>query len=274
MRLDPKKQKMAVISLAFFLVLFAAGGYFSWVSPLKSDLEMKKASLKTEEQLLAVLQGKEKETEEFSTETTTQLQNRIPVKPLVEQLILDFEKAEVVSGSKVLSMSFAKDGTVEKPEAENGEAAAETATGTSETTETPAEGQPTEDAATDENGQPLPPKSVIPVPEGVKKVTVQLSVQAPGYPEIEKFIATLESLKRIAVVESINYTGGPEVTTVVAEEPPIAFTLTLSAFYMPGLADLAQQTPNIEAPEPAKKKNPLTTFSNTVKEETDDKNEN
>ncbi|ALC89793.1 hypothetical protein AM500_08410 [Bacillus sp. FJAT-18017] len=274
MRLDSKKQNLIIASLSALFVLFVAGGYFLWVQPLKADLETKEASLKTEEQLLGVLQGKEKETEEFSSESTTQLQTKIPVKPLVEQLILDFEKAEVISGSKVLSMSFAQDGGVENTE-ENPDGAALEAVA-NETTIEAAEGDTIDGTTTDENGKLVEPKSVIAVPEGVKKVTVQLALEAAGYEEIEKFIATLESLKRIAVVESINYIGNHEVTTILAEEPSLKFTITLSAFYMPDLADLAKHTPTIETPEPAKKRNPLTTFSTPEKNETetDDKSEN
>ncbi|WP_043934234.1 hypothetical protein [Bacillus sp. EB01] len=264
MRLNPKKQNLIIVSLSVLFVLFAAGGYFLWVQPLKADLEMKEASLKTDEQLLEVLQGKENEARENATESTTQLQTKIPVKPLVEQLILDFEKAEVVSGSKILSMSFSQDGSIEKPE-ENAEGAT-TETSTTETTETSVE---VETTTTDEYGQPSEPKSVIAVPEGVKKVTVQLALEAAGYEEIEKFISTLENLKRIAVVESINYIGNPEVTTILAEEPSLKFTITISAFYMPDLADLAKQTPTIDAPEPANKRNPLTTFSIPEKKETE-----
>ena len=47
---------------------------------------------------------------------------------------------------------------------------------------------------------------------GLKKLTVSLSVESPTYEDLEKFIETLESLKRIVVVESINYTGGEEIT--------------------------------------------------------------
>ena len=43
---------------------------------------------------------------------------------------------------------------------------------------------------------------------GLKKLTISLSVESPTYEDLEKFIRTLESLNRIVVVESINYTGG------------------------------------------------------------------
>lgn len=264
MRLNSSnKQKWVAAILGLLLIAFGSGAYFLAIQPLKADLQMKQDSLKTEEQLLSIIQGKEKETEKFTADSSTQMQYKIPVKPLVEQLILDLDKAEVVSGSKILSMSFAKDSEIAAPdetEATAGEttdtAANTTDAGTSGDTGTSGE---TQSGQTE--GTPAPPKSVIQVPEGVKKVTVQLSVESPGYAELEKFVSTLESMKRIAVIESINYTGGAEITTLQQKDEPLKFSITVSAFYMPELTDLAQQLPDISAPEPAGKKNPLTTFS-------------
>ncbi|WP_053367282.1 hypothetical protein [Bacillus sp. FJAT-27245] len=257
MRLDlSKKQKRAAAVLGLLLIAFAVGAYFLAIQPLKDELKMKQDSLKTEEQLLAIIQGKEKETEQFSPESSTQMQHKIPVKPLVEQMILDFEKAEVVSGSKVLSMAFAKDSEVAVQE--EAEAASGEATDSAQSGETGKAGGSQEGQA---EGTTAPPKSVIQVPEGVKKVTVQLSVESPGYAELEKFVSKLESIERITVVESIAYTGGAEITSLQQKDEPLKFSITVSAFYMPELQDLAQQLPDIGAPEPAGKRNPLTTFS-------------
>lgn len=43
------------------------------------------------------------------TKGTRELQKKVPVKPLQEQVILDLEKAENVANSKIKSMSFTKD---------------------------------------------------------------------------------------------------------------------------------------------------------------------
>jgi len=95
----------------------------------------------------------------------------------------------------------------------------------------------------------------------MKKLTVSLSVESPSYEKLEKFIATLESLKRIIVVESISYSGGQEITSLDQEDQPLTYSLTISAFYMPSLTDLAAELPKIDAPKPAGKDNPLSQFS-------------
>jgi type IV pilus assembly protein PilO len=66
------------------------------------------------------------------------------------------------------------------------------------------------------------------------------------------------------VVESINYTGGPEITSLDQEQTKLTYSLTVSAFYMPTLADLQAQLPHIDAPAPANKKNPLSQFTDTT----------
>ncbi|WP_409270806.1 hypothetical protein V1499_15665 [Neobacillus sp. SCS-31] len=268
MRIDSfDKQKWVSALLVLLLITFGAGAYFLAIQPLKDELKMKQESLRTEEQLLAIIQGKEKETENFTPESSTQMQYKIPVNPLVEQMILDLEKAEVVSGSKILSMAFAKDSEVavqEETEAAGGETTTETATGDAQNAET---GNADENQEGQAEGTLPQPKSVIQVPEGVKKVTVQLSVESPGYAELEKFVSTLESMKRITVVESIAYTGGAEITSLQQKDEPLKFSITVSGFYMPELEDLAQQLPDIGTPEPAGKRNPLSSFSGEESEE-------
>ncbi|CEG28027.1 hypothetical protein [Bacillus sp. B-jedd] len=274
-----KKEQLTVIVLAGILVLIFAGIYFFVVQPLKTDLETKKASLKTEEQLLSILQEKEKKTEEFTSVSTTQMQFKIPVKPLVEQLILDFEKAETVSGSKVLSMNFAKDGEISVPEQTEDEQEAasegESTEAAGETVNNDSENPSGDPGEAGEKSEAAPkPVSVLEVPEGVRKVTVQLSVESPGYEELEKFVAALEGLKRIAIVESIDYTGGAEIIALQQKNEPLKFTVTLSAFYMPELKDLIQQLPDVGAPEPAKKRNPLSSFRVSGEKEKSETTEN
>ena len=257
-----KKEQLTITALAGILLLIFAGFYFLVVQPLKTELESKRANLKTEEQLLSILQEKEKKTEEFTSVSTTQMQFKIPVKPLVEQLILDFEKAETVSGSKILSMNFAKDGEVSVSEQTDEEKNAAEEASSTEATDEATDTTGTLSAADGENGQAVQkPVSILEVPDGVRKVTVQLSVESPGYEELEKFVGALEGLKRIAIVESIDYTGGAEIITLQQKNEPLKFTVTISAFYMPELKDLIQQLPDVGAPEPAKKRIPFSSFT-------------
>jgi type IV pilus assembly protein PilO len=260
MKLQFSKRDKSIVAIgALLLILLIVYAQFFSLVPLKSDLGLKKQELKSEQKLLDIISKKKTDTASAKTVDTKELQRRVPVSPLQEQFILDLEKAESVSNSQILSMGFAKDADVT--------AATDQAAATNGTTTTNAETTTAQPAAADANAANQTAQTqqpATPVPPGMKKLTVNLSVESPTYEDLEKFIETLESLTRIVVVEAINYTGGKEITTLAQEDAPISYTLTLSAYYMPGLADLKAEVPSIDAPEPAGKDNPLSQFPETT----------
>lgn len=243
-----KKNKLIFGFGTLLLVMLIVYAQFFMLIPLKSDLGIKKQSLETEQKLLETISQKKVGTAEATAEDTSMLQKKVPVQPLQEQFILDLEKAENVSNSKISTMSFSKDAatTTDQTNLENANTTQTTSgqNDANQTTETQQTG-PT-------------------VPSGLKKLTVQVSVESQNYEDLEKFIETLESLQRIVVVEAITYSGGQEITSLTQEDLPITYSLTVSAFYMPGLTDLAAELPKIDAPEPAGKDNPLSQFSATT----------
>lgn len=244
------KNKLIVGTATLFLILLIGFAQFFVLTPLKTDVDIKEKSLESEQKLVEVVNQKKDSTAETDTEGTRELQKKVPVQPLQEQFILDLEKAENVSNSKISAMSFSKDAgsalTSDQTNPENANAAQTAA-------------DPNAAHQSTQNQQPEPA-----VPTGLKKLTVQLNVESPTYKDLEKFIETLESLQRIVVVEAITYSGGQEITSLLQEEQPITYSLTVSAFYMPDLEDLEAELPEIDAPEPANKKNPLSQFSDTT----------
>ncbi|MFJ7727106.1 pilus assembly protein PilO [Neobacillus sp. NPDC097160] len=252
-----KRDKLILGVAALLLVLLIVYAQFFSLSPLKLDLGLKQQALTTEQKLLDVVSKKKAEDSKKTAEDTRELQKILPVKPLQEQLILDLEKAETLSNSKIGSMGFSKDAdantAADQTNAENanGQQTAENQAAANQTT-----ANQNQDAAAGEKAQPQPVT--------LKKMTVSLSVESPTYKDFEKFIETLESLKRIVVVESISYSGGQEVTSLEQEDQPLSYSLTISAFYMPSLADLAAELPKIDAPAPAGKDNPLSQFPATA----------
>ncbi|HJV30802.1 MAG TPA: pilus assembly protein PilO, partial [Bacillales bacterium] len=181
--------------------------------------------------------GKDSKTQPVKTR---ELQKKIPVDPQQEQLILDLEQVETVSNSQIKSMDFTNKEQTETQTDENNNGI----------------GNSVQQNSNEAEKQNLN----NPLPTGVQKLTVQLNVESPGYEEFEKFIDALEKLKRIVVVESIDYAAGNEQTTLAELDKPFSYTLTISAFYMPGLTDLENQMPEIDVPNPAEKQNPLSQF--------------
>ncbi|WP_413308478.1 hypothetical protein AA0X95_10085 [Bacillus sp. 1P10SD] len=244
-----KRDKLIVAVGALLLVLLIVYAQFFSLTPLKSDLRIKQQELESEQKLLDIVSHKKAASTKTTTVDTKELQKKLPVGPLQEQFILDLEKAENVSNSQITSMGFSKDADVAVTSDQT--AAQTTTTNTAQTT--------TADPNAAQTQQP-----VTPVPAGLKKMTVQLSVESQKYEDLEKFIETLESLQRLVVVEAITYSGGQEITSLNQEDAPISYSLTVSAFYMPTLADLAAEQPTIDAPAPAGKDNPLSQFPSTA----------
>ena len=255
-----KRDSIIIGFVALLVVIILVYAQFFKLAPLKSDLGMKQQSLESEQKLLEIASQKKAEDTKKTSEDTKELQKKLPVEPLQEQLILDLEKAENLSNSKISSMSFSKDADVTTAA---DPASTETAT-SQQTTEnqTPANQTPVNQATT--NQDTAAQQAAASQVNGMKKLTVSLSVESPSYEELEKFVGTLESLKRIIVVESISYSGGEEITSLAQEEKPLTYSLTFSAFYMPSLEDLAAEVPKVDAPKPAGKDNPLSQFSATT----------
>jgi type IV pilus assembly protein PilO len=249
------------------LIVLIVMGQFVYLSPLKSELVTKKQSLENEQRLLEMSSKKKTVTASQTVQNSRELQKKIPVKPSEDAFILDLEKAETLSNSEIKSMSFSKDVDVT---ADNTQAAGtqnngqQTNTANQYTTNPPAANQNTSGQQTTTNTTGAQANSATAAAPGLKKLTVNLTVESPSYEDFEKFVQVLESLTRIVVVESINYTGGPEITSLNQQNPKLSYTLTVSAFYMPTLADLAEELPNIDAPAPANKENPLSQFSDTT----------
>ncbi|MEH7249908.1 hypothetical protein V7114_24385 [Neobacillus niacini] len=255
-----KLDKIILLAGFLLIVLVIVYGQFIKLTPLKSDVSTKEQSLNTEQKLLELVTQKKVDGTTKVVEGTRDLQKKVPVKPSLEQFILDLEKAEIVSNSIISSMSFTKDADVTLAT----ETPAENATGdqagtTGQGTETP----PVQsgEAAAAANGQP----TAEPVSTGLKKLTVSLNVESPTYEDFERFVETLENLDRIVVVESISYYGSEEITTLDQGLEKLSFLITVSAYYLPTLEDLVAELPKIDAPAPANKKNPLSSFSDTTK---------
>ncbi|WP_462412380.1 hypothetical protein [Neobacillus sp. Marseille-QA0830] len=264
MKLNLSKKNNIIIAIAaLVIVLLIVYAQFFMLSPLKTDLETKQQTLDSEKKLLEVVTKKQQDTSNKVVESTRELQKKLPIKPLQEEIILDLEKAETVSSSQILSMGFSQDGTVT---VENTTTTTENTNAQQATTEGQATEQTQQDTTTQSEStnqaETTDDQAAQTTTPAIKKLTVQLSVESPSYTEFEKFVDTLEALNRIVVVEAINYSGGKEITDTLTEteNQKLAYTLTVSAFYMPDLADLEVDVPKIDAPAPAGKDNPLFQF--------------
>ncbi|WP_404444105.1 pilus assembly protein PilO [Sutcliffiella horikoshii] len=226
-----RKHYVLLSSCVLLVVLGIAGFYYLSYAPKEARAEQLHQEKNIEEQLIQVLEQQE-QTAQANGNTTVELQRKIPVTPFLEQLILELEKAEVLSESTIVSMSF-------------GEGEFVPASTTLEEYET----------MHDEEEETV--QEEVYLPEGLKKVTVNLSVESEVYEDLSTFLTALESLTRITQIESVSFTGLPEVTSTDQELEPLTYSVTVSAFYHPELDDLIEELPPLSVPEPGNRVNPF-----------------
>ncbi len=241
-----KKETYIVTAVIITCIAVLCFYYFLLYSPQKANLELKQSELETEQQLLAVVESKVNQLKVDTLSNTTTLQKRIPVKPLVEQVVLDLEKAEIVSGSFIESMDFSEvDFTIpqETTDASQGQAG--------ETTST--EGAGTDESASSEQVQ-------AGAPVVLKKLQVTLSIESPSYFELEEFLQELEDQERITEIQQLTFMGNEEITSLEELVEPLSYQVVLSVYYLPELVDLLDGLPQLESPAPSNKKNPFSQF--------------
>ncbi|WP_075620468.1 LysM peptidoglycan-binding domain-containing protein [Paenisporosarcina indica] len=107
--LTSKQKEVGLIVLSvLFCLAIVAYSYFTFYSPKKESLAMAETTLATDRQTLFALEQQLADQPEIPLVSSLELQKKVPVEPLTELILLQVEKAEVVSQSMVQSISFAE----------------------------------------------------------------------------------------------------------------------------------------------------------------------
>lgn len=261
LRLEKKHIIILLIS-SFLAVLLYCGAFLFYLNPLKTSLSLKESQLKSEQQLGEALAARLTSSKDSDFSSTAEMQTLLPVDPMIEQFVLDLERAEVVSNSYIASIDFTN--------GESSDLAAQIDANQEEDSSKAAQSANQEDSETTTNENQ---KESLNMPEGLAKTSATIVVNADNYFDLEKFIDTLENSKRIVMVESIAFSGPEELMSLSDEQEKLEMTLTINIFYLPGLVDLKEYNPKVETPEPANKRNPFPTFGDYSDENlTEDEN--
>jgi type IV pilus assembly protein PilO len=108
-------RKLIIIVLLIVVILSAStfGAYAMLIRPILKEQDEAMQTLEVEKQVLQELQVQTKQVNNRPMESSTSLQRKVPVKPLLEQLVLLVERAEVVSNSSVKNIKVTEDGQEE-----------------------------------------------------------------------------------------------------------------------------------------------------------------
>ncbi|MCM3710764.1 pilus assembly protein PilO [Sporosarcina luteola] len=109
-----KEMGLLVLSILFLLIL-AAYSYFQIYAPSKESNERAAQTLANERDILFALQRQEAQQSNTGTSNSRPLQQKLPVKPLEDLILLQVQKAEVKSDAFVHEVNF----SLEEPIIEN-----------------------------------------------------------------------------------------------------------------------------------------------------------
>jgi len=105
-----KRQKdlLLIILAAVFLIVLVAYSYFLVYAPVKATNDQLKQTMETEREVLFVLRQEAAKKEKSDSSSTLQLQQKVPVKPLEDAVLLQITKAEIKSNSIVKDVAFVR----------------------------------------------------------------------------------------------------------------------------------------------------------------------
>ncbi|URM33944.1 pilus assembly protein PilO [Cytobacillus firmus] len=248
-----KKQLVYVLLALIFISGIGFGSYYLFIKPVNEKMDRKQSELQMATQQLTIIENNLQQLNEQTVLSTVELQKQVPVKRLLDQLLLDIEKSEIISDVNIIEMKM--NGTESDEEIDLSE---------EEEHQPQEENSETEDSKEISETDPLIEEKL---PNGIKKVSIVLNGQADTYFEMESFIKNLLDLKRVLKVESLKYTGFDEIVSVMQEDQMVEFELAIAAYYYPELAELQKELPPLDTPRISNKKNPLSSFSELEAEE-------
>ncbi len=207
------------------LVIVAGIGVFLiaqniFLSPVNQELDRSESTLENEKNILKTLRTKEEDQTTISFQSSREMQRKLPVLPVQDQVLISLDKAESLSNSFIQSITMEQQSNNNSGLVEEG---------------TASEDQQGEETTT---------------LQGVQASTFHLEVVSPDFPDLFSFLQELNRLSRIISVDAItfeNQNEGERLTHLV----------TFSAYYYPKLESLQDELPQYHYEPPSNKDNPL-----------------
>ncbi|MEK4668585.1 pilus assembly protein PilO [Niallia sp. FSL R7-0271] len=243
MRLGENRSLFLFLLSALLILGAGAYVYFAYLQPLSNQVDIKETELQLVEQQVTILDSKIKAAKESTNTSTVQLQQQVPVKRLLEQALLEIEKAEIISDTNLIEIKL------------NGTDSDETVTEEDLTTADKAIDDANKQAGDESENDAAASETTL--PNGIKKTAINILGEANTYFDLEKLLEELQSSKRIMDIDSLKITGTKEVMEVEDNDQKIEFEMTVSIYYYPELEDLINDLPSMESPASADRKNPF-----------------
>ncbi|WP_028399375.1 type 4a pilus biogenesis protein PilO [Ectobacillus panaciterrae] len=186
-----KKQLLLFMTGLLIAGLLFTYIYFALLQPVQLNRQQLNKELKTEKAIKA--NSLQKKAADDGASLTDYMQKQLPVKPMLDQYILDLTKAEGLSGVTIQAVALQDTNTVQASR----------------------EQQKTANGA-------------VPVP-----LMLTVEVKYDVYEQLQTFLKEVEELPRVTYVQGIDFKGREESLSPDAKQEPYSCTLTLTTYYMP-----------------------------------------
>ena len=219
------------------ILLFAI--YYYVLLPKQDEADMMESSVNSLRSEISTLNGqiasiKEGQSNKSSNEFS--LRKKLPDNREIDELLLNIEEIEYVSGSRIQSISVNNyDSLVSASSLTDPNAVTET--------EENAEGQMKENeeqiaetATTSENEEPVTtPVSTIAVeslPPNLKLISFNVDVESPNHDKLKQFIKEIERLERVMHIDTVGYNLPGEENTFAEDATDIVgASIQVTTFY-------------------------------------------
>ena len=235
-RLSSKNSGTILIVSLVLALLFAIYYYVLLPKQHEADIvEISVNSLRSEistlnEQIASI---QEEQSHESSNEFA--LRKKVPDNREIDELLLNIEEIEYVSGSRIQNISFNNyDSLVSASGLTDPNAVTATEENADGQTEA-SEEQATDTTSETEEQMPTMPVSTIAVeslPTNLKLVTFEVDVASPNYEKLQQFVKEIEQLERVMHIDTIEYAlPGEENTYGENASDIVSATIQVTTFY-------------------------------------------
>src|SRR5699024_314002 len=237
--IEENKRSLFILAGALFVLVGVL--FFVLVFPMMTDLKRNQTNIeskKTDIELLeAELANIGTEEIEFDEETLTNMK-QIPRERKLDEYILALLALELTNNSKIESVAFAYDSSMDLEETEEGaetpeEYIDEEESDTNEESDETEEESDEEETETDEDDTPtIDPVILQEKPEQLQVMTVSMTAQSPSYKDFLALIETIEDMERISIVTNLHFSQPREEDEFI-EDPMniVPFEAEIITFY-------------------------------------------
>lgn len=216
-----KNSSLLLVIALVAALLFAF--YYYVVLPKKEELNSTQntiSSTRTEirsmQEQIAKLENEQAiETNIFS------LRKRLPQSREIDQLLLNIEEIEYVSGTRVLNINFNNYDSLVSESMKQEQTA-------------PEENTDGEEEEGEEKETPISSIDISTLPSELKLITFVLDVEAPDYNSLLTFIEEIENLERIMHIDALNFELPGEESVIQNEEETVTVSVQVTTFYHEG----------------------------------------